>query len=378
MEPPAADEEECASASSGIILAVISGLVCLIIGFIIGTRARQMAEALKAVGSLLKRVPFTLQISKAEEDGKAEEVENDGDDDEAEKLPEEILDPFLSTELGLDIHPDLVINPIMMYHIKQVKERLREEQRMAQLEEMRQQLIAEGLSESQAEERVAFEAESGAMISGGKLSALSVLINAGARVTPTGNRESQEQIILNDMRRQKKNIEVYLSKQHEIDVTMTKPEERSKRVGLEGTRMGPLEMAVSTAKEPVGGPLARRSAEMVETARTGRLRLASAVATNKSLAEKLEDFKASAKANARRQSRKLPPKDRRAAAQLEAGGAGGLLDADSLAQLMAEAEEEGEEQDDAQDRAVRRSIGANDDDEEEEGDGDSSEGYYDA
>lgn len=361
-------------------MAVISGIICLIIGFIIGTRARQMSEALKAVGSLLKRVPFTLQISKAEEEGKAEEVEADGDE-EADVDPEEILDPFLSTELGLDIHPDLVISPIMMYHIKMAKERLREQQRMAQLEEMKQQLIAEGLSEAQADERVAFEAESGTMISGGKQSALAVLIQAGARVTPTGNRDSQEQTILNDMRRQKKNVEVYLSKQHDIDVTMTKPEERSKRVGLEGTRMGPLEMAVSTAKTPVGGPMARRSAEMVETARSGRLRLASAVANDKVLAEKLHDFKLGAKANARRASRKLPPKDRRQAAQLEGAGAGGLLDADSLAQLMAEAEqdgEEGEEEEDAEARAVRRSLGGGDDDEDEGEDGNSSEGYYDA
>ena len=111
----------------------------------------------------------------------------------------------------------------------------------------------------------------------------------------------------------------------------------------------------------------------------------SAVATNKLLAERLEDIKLGAKANVRRASRKLPPKDRRQAAQLVGAstGAGGLLDAESLAQLMAEEEEEekeGEEQEeDAQARAIRRSLGGNDDDDDEGAeDGNSSEGYYDA
>ena len=50
-----------------------------------------------------------------------------------------------------------------------------------------------------------------------------------------------EGMAIKDLRRQKKNIDVYLSKVHSIDTTMTKPAERSKCVSAEGahTLIGP-------------------------------------------------------------------------------------------------------------------------------------------
>lgn len=362
---------DCASAGSGIIMAIAFGVFCLILGFVLGTRARQMLEALKAVGAMLKRVPLTLQISTqaAGADG-AETVDGDGED-EAEE-PADILDPFLSHEQGMDIHPELVINPIMMYHIKAAKERLREEARLAALEEMKRALIEEGLSEAQADERVQLEADSGAGVIGGKLSALQTLIAAGARVTPMSSSENAEQIALNDLRRQKKNIEVYLTKQHDIDTTMTKPDERTRRVNAEGTKsVGAYERAMQTAKEPFGGAAAKRDLETVDLARLARARLVNAVSKNKALQQKLADFKAGAKPQRAPRS----SKGRKAARDEKMGGAGLGLSADDLTdQLAAEdADSDGERTGRAD---GRDSPHGTEDDEDGEGDS-GSEGYDD-
>ena len=53
----------------------------MIVGFVVGTRARQMAAALKAVGSLLRRVPFSLKDPK--------KMEEEGDDKKGVEKKEE-------------------------------------------------------------------------------------------------------------------------------------------------------------------------------------------------------------------------------------------------------------------------------------------------
>ena len=54
-----------------------------------------------------------------------------------------------------------------------------------------------------------------------KVSSLATLIAQGARVTPTSNSTTAEGAALNELRRIKKTVEVYLNKTHEIDTSIT-------------------------------------------------------------------------------------------------------------------------------------------------------------
>ena len=140
----------------GIVVGLIIGVV---LGFLLGTRAKQTLAALKAVGSVFKRLPFTFKEVSDQNDG-----ENDVEDEEEKEdkgIDADMLDEFLNTEQGLDLHPELEINPIMLYHLKVQKERSREQARLDQLEGMRQELIAQGLSEVEANERVEIEMDMG-------------------------------------------------------------------------------------------------------------------------------------------------------------------------------------------------------------------------
>jgi hypothetical protein len=270
-------------------MAVVAGLVCLIVGFVVGTRARQMAAALKAVGSLLKRVPFSLKDpKKMEEEGKAEEVAPEG---EAEADADEIsMEDFLDVKAGLDVHPDLCVSPIFMYKVKQAKE---ETKRQAAL----QALLEQGVSEENATEvssmalmpivlalrscfapccavcllhlspSIAYTSvhmsqlvEMQQNMGGGTAGALLTLIQAGARVLPVSSNQSSEQQQLNEIRRKKKNIDVFLSKSLGVDISMEKVDKSaSRRLSTSGSSLTAEMKAIETASRPIGGASLMRS-----------------------------------------------------------------------------------------------------------------------
>jgi hypothetical protein len=257
--------------ATAMIMALLFLVGGLLIGFVLGTRARQMLAAITAVSAMLKRLPLTLKLvmDKSGDD----EIEPEDEDKEEDEGKDE-LEVFLSHQQGLDLHPELEMNPVILYHIKVAKDRLREERRQEELRLMRQAWIDEGLSEEQADARVELEAGSAG---GGAatVSALATLIQHGARTLPASDSQNAENALLQNMRRKKKNVDVYLQRVCGVDTTMQQSDDKSKRIRLEGTFMGPLEKAMETKEKPVGHRELRRIADAGEAARAGRAQMRS-------------------------------------------------------------------------------------------------------
>ena len=129
-------------------LVIVIAVVCLVLGFIIGTRGRKMMQALAALAAAAKMMlqGQSTAAPGAPDAGAADDLDEDEED---EKKGEEIsIDDFLSREPGLDLHPELEINPIMMYHIKIAKEEARKEMAVKAFQ-------AEGLTDEEIAERMA-------------------------------------------------------------------------------------------------------------------------------------------------------------------------------------------------------------------------------
>ena len=95
---------------------------------------------------------------------------------------------------------------------------------------------------------------------GGTAGALLTLIQAGARVLPVSSNQSSEQQQLNEMRRKKKNIEVFLSKSLGIDTSMEKEDtSASRRLSIAGSSLTAEMKAVETASRPIGAVSIMRS-----------------------------------------------------------------------------------------------------------------------
>ena len=269
MAPGAADvdvEASCAAAgfmSAGVTMAIAAA--ALILGFLIGTRGRQILATMKVARETLTswsfRVPSAAALAAADADaGK--------DDNELETVEEDwtnTLDEFLSSEhiLPLEEHPDVHINPILLYEARKAKEKAKEDRKLKAITEMREKLIAEGLSEDEIDERMA-EGDA-TMLDGAPVrqNALAVLISVGARVVPGAASGSADSLALQDRKRQQKNIEMYLANSLMLDMRKTKA------VGKNaiGVRM---KNAYEMAKQTVAAQIPQRArARSVETAVAG-------------------------------------------------------------------------------------------------------------
>ena len=141
MEPTA---EEVEPLALPIWMVAIIALFAMVVGFLLGTRAKQIVNAVKVSGKALISLKELLMAgaAPAEDDGQADAVD---DPDENEPEPAELVDKFLSTEqtYGLDDHADLIRNPVLMYQVNLAKKAARREMR-------KQQLIADGMDEEDA------------------------------------------------------------------------------------------------------------------------------------------------------------------------------------------------------------------------------------
>lgn len=218
------------------MLAAVAGAVsisCLIIGFLIGTRARQLAASVKMAGHALKALAM-LAIPAAD-DG------DDGADDDGDEAVEEDqsaglgdgIDDYLSyeTNTGLDDHPEMVFNPILMYQIKLAKEAQRERAKLAAIEAM------EGEGGVGSEYAMANDFAV-------KQNALAVLISVGARVTPIRAGTDGDAVAMQERRRLLKTVDVYLSKELEVD---TKSD--AEHTGKKGGNRNKIKTAMDVAKE---------------------------------------------------------------------------------------------------------------------------------
>ena len=253
----------------GIGLAVVFLLVGLIVGFLVGVRARQLITAVKNIPQAtvsLKDV-MKMQSRPADDGGETEKVE---EDETGEEEVGDLMDRFMSTDVtnGLDDHPDIVRSPIVMYHIKVAKDEARREKR-------KQAMIAEGMDEEDAERLLLDEAAGGGMFGGAvngdgtRMNALATLISVGARVTSAGNAQSAEAAAAEERRRHARTINTFLEKQRGIDTSKTQPLKSTTRKNAADA----LETAMQTKAKPYGGDRVRRAADAADNAKNGRVML---------------------------------------------------------------------------------------------------------
>ena len=175
--------------------------VALLIGFFLGTRARQLAASAKMVGKAIRS--FTIKIP---DPGTAQAADDGLGEMDSDPFADKELDvsDFLNTDpTALDDHPDIELNPCLMYQIRKHREQMKEEKRIAAL-------AAEGLSEEEIAQR---------LLSGdlpvdpnAKQNALAVLIEAGARVLPVSSGDSNQNALIQERRRQQRTVDSYLQK----------------------------------------------------------------------------------------------------------------------------------------------------------------------
>lgn len=242
---------------------VVAGVI---LGFLVGTRSRQIVNAVKKVpqGIMSLKELFKASEKDKDDDGGDNEPVDEGEGEEEEK---DLLEKCLNTDIdgGLDDHPDVVRNPIILYQVKQSKD-------AARLEKRRLTMISEGMDEDEVDEILANEVSgAGGNIGAGegRQNSLQLLISVGARTKPAAGAGGADAQAADERRRAARTIEVYLQKERGIEVKRT-----VRQKGPSGKPpVGPLEVALKTQKEPYGGSYAKRTSVAAETAKYGRAQL---------------------------------------------------------------------------------------------------------
>ena len=217
---------------AGVMAAV--ALVMLIVGFLLGTRGRQIAQSLKHLGEAIRsitvRIPKTLDADAAA--AAAAGADDNDVEDEGPSAAADLMDEFLSVEqTGLDDHPDVLVNPVLLYQIRLEKDRQRA---LKRLEEMKKLLgDTEGMSEDEIAQRLAEQelAGGGQAVGDGKQNALAMLISVGARVTSTSSASSEHAAVA-ERRRTAKNIDVFLQRTRDIETSRAPPKKKQDKLGV--------------------------------------------------------------------------------------------------------------------------------------------------
>jgi len=228
-----------------------AGLVVgLILGICIGARGRVRA-ALKALMEKMAKAQADAGAGEDDEDDKV-------DDEDEEKEVEDILETAMSFELeqGLDDHPDTELNPILLYQIRMVKERMRLEK-----------LAAIAAAAEAGEENIIVKKE-------GKLKLLAekgALQWLGDQHLQAGGDEQRSA----ELREKLKTVDGYLSTEQEINVTKIQPHAiPKKRVHAGASKtLTALGKAKDLHFHPFEGEQIQRDAEIADYARRGRSRV---------------------------------------------------------------------------------------------------------
>jgi len=262
--------ELCGALEVGLVAALVAvvGLVTFALGFVAGARARQIVAAAKVLGQAMVRL-VSLKVPASDED----EGENTGDaDDEVEgdavDAKNIAIDDFLNTDAAQDIeeHPDVFVNPVIMYHIKTARETRKDEKRRA---DITANLELEGYSAEQIAERLREMQENGFQSVGGgvKYCALQVLIDNGAQVEGGAGSGNAEAIALQDRKRTIRNVEAFLRVAYDVRTDKASAKKRD----ANGRKMETaLEVAKGTATTLYGGSSLGRSQHNVFVAKSGR------------------------------------------------------------------------------------------------------------
>lgn len=279
---PSPPEAGTCGAAAGIGLPVMIAVVLVVamISFALGLRARRLLAALRA---LLVRARASGDKGESDDDAEKEEEEEATEQQLAE---EDVVAHFLSQAEtpGMDDHPEVMVNPVMLHNIRraevETRERLREEALLARQ-------IREGASDEEVarwrEEEI--EPESvGSVLSwrprrwGTATNSSRILVNAGAKFTPIDDARGDEAQAAADLRLKTRNIYAHLERQG-IDTTLRDESDVGAGRGL---RVTALTKAKETAFKRVGGEEAQRAEERRAFAQRGRWRVATPLLTPRS------------------------------------------------------------------------------------------------
>jgi hypothetical protein len=289
----------------GIAAALL--VVGLLLGFIAGTRARQIVASLTALGDAIKKafswlipesekalvgapptpplpsartagltyrrtwptltptpVWFVLALSTgttvSQSDGANDDEKDEDDDDTPAALElDDMLQPC-DTDPILAEHPDVLLNPVMLYHIKRAKDEARVAQR-------RQSLSIEGLTDDEIDRQMHAE-DNGGGGGGGKMNALALLISVGARVEPSAGGNSAEAAAMQARKRMQRNVDAFLQRHAGIakyQPPVVNSRRSARHASMGARRQAASEVALSTANIPHGGE--QRQRELHEAAR---------------------------------------------------------------------------------------------------------------
>ena len=263
----------------------------LLFGYFLG-RKKAMLEALMAK----LRQSMQKQESAAKDDGAGED--QDEDEQEEEKV-EDIITSFLSQDVvpGLDDHPEVHVNAIMLYEVK----RAQEEKRMRLLIEslLLEKEAAGGfepgyLDSLSFEERQALgrsmmgkgervnvgsvgKVEGYTRTHGVNQNSMAILVNSGLSlsVAPTGDDANEANKIAAELREKMKTIDKHLSSERDVDVTHTSNSSKAMQANGKLRIGNALQVAHATKyRPPAEANSALRLEEVQEFAQRGRSRVA--------------------------------------------------------------------------------------------------------
>ena len=287
---------------------LVAGLfVGLLIGFFIGRRsAKAKKKKEKKDGAsgadLAKAMGVDSETMEAFENEEEEEEEEKEEDESISQLERDFLSMMATP--GLDDHPEIVVNPIIMYKVKIAKEEDRIAKLLDALLEAARSEDAppiEGVTLPTPEELAQMtpqeKANLAAMIqSGGNVvvkassvgsvagktrryaqgtNSTKLLVNAGAKFSSvrTVSREGAEETAAKELRERLRVIDQHLQHRLKIDVTKVAAKGSKTRVGPKGFVVDAYQKAKDTKEEPFGGAAHKRAETVAMYAARGRKRV---------------------------------------------------------------------------------------------------------
>jgi hypothetical protein len=276
-----------------IIFAILSLVLGILIGYV-GAKWRQMLEWFRKflASAALKR---ELDAAKSSMESKDNEEEQEEDEDNVDE-DDSLLAPFLSGDSvpGLDDHPEMYVNPIMLFEVK----RRQEEKKMQKLiESLLAEQEAEGafeqgyLTSLSTEERMALgrklmrdrggavrhasvgSVEGFTRTHGANTNSMAILVHEGLRLAQANLAVDDNAKKSIELREHIKTIDKHLSAEHDIDVSRTLSLQKGTSSSLRIANA--LQKANATKHEPFSpANEVLRYEEILDFAQRGRKRVA--------------------------------------------------------------------------------------------------------
>jgi len=285
-------------------LLVVGLLVGWLVGFLMGRKSKGKKKKEKSSGATAAELSKALGVAADQVEAFEKHEADDDDDDEDESPAAKLEREFLSmmADPGLDHHPDLQINPIILYKIKLAKEEDRIEKLLESLLEAARDEPPEGVTLPTPEELAGMSAQekaslAAAMQNSGTVArvtsgvgsvagksrryaqgtnATRLLVNAGATLSFAGqqvSREGAEETAAKELRERLRVIDQHMQHRLKVDTSKTDPKGWKTKLGPRGVVVDAYQMAKDTKEEPYGGAAMKRSAMTAVYASRGRKRV---------------------------------------------------------------------------------------------------------